>query len=307
MKKVLLLLFAISLFISSNAQQLPQFRFQPFNRMILNPATIGDHNSPDIILNHRSQWVGFEGAPIISTLAGKYPFRPDMAAGAFISNDITGITNRLYLNLNYAYVLKTDKFNISLGLAWTFTQYQIKGEDITLFNPNDAILNTSLTDAAWKPDINAGIYIYSNVFYVGFAAQQLLKSQFKFYQNNGTEAQVTSSRHFYFTGGGIFDTGFGDHIINPFVNTYSTAGTPFKFDIGINYMFQNKFLAALHYANKDALVLQLGYKYNKFQITYAFDIVTSRIRNVSSGAHEISLAAFIFQPNKEIKGNVPSF
>ncbi|MDD2200344.1 MAG: type IX secretion system membrane protein PorP/SprF, partial [Bacteroidales bacterium] len=81
----------------------------------------------------------------------------------------------------------------------------------------------------------------------------------------------------------------------------------FKFDIGINYMFQNKFLAALHYANKDALVLQLGYKYNKFQITYAFDIVTSRIRNVSSGAHEISLAAFIFQPNKEIKGNVPSF
>lgn len=307
MRKILLLIFAISIYLVCTAQQLPQFRFQPFNRMILNPASIGDFNSPDIILNHRSQWVGFDGAPVISTLAGKYPFREDMAAGAFISNDVTGISHRLYLNLNYAYLIKTDKVNIAFGLAWTFTQYRIKGEDITLFTPNDAVLNTNLTDVAWKPDLNAGLYLFSDVFYVGFGAQQLFKSQFKFYQDNTNGAQITSARHFYFTGGGIFDTGFGDHIFNPFINTYSTSGTPFKFDIGLNYMFQNKFLAALHYANGDALVLQLGYKYDKFQLTYAFDIVTSRIRNVSSGAHEISLAAFIFKPKTEKGISSPSF
>jgi type IX secretion system PorP/SprF family membrane protein len=307
MRFLLINIFLICCFSGIFAQQLPQFRFQPFNRTVLNPAVTGDYNSPDIILNHRSQWVGFDGAPTISTIAGKYPFRPDMAAGLFISNDVTGVTSRLYFNASYAYLLKTDYFNISFGLAWTFTQYRIKGDEITLFQPNDAALIYGLTDAAWKPDANIGVFLFADEFYFGMSAQQLFQSSFRFYQDDANGATVKSKRHYFITGGGIFETGFGDHTLNPYMNMYITGNTPFKFDIGFNYMYQNRIIGSLQYANADALVLQAGYRYEKFQITYAFDIIISRIRNVSSGAHEICLAVFLFQKENANENSAPSF
>ena len=305
MRKIILYIFIIFA-IGAEAQQLPQFRYQPFNRMVLNPASIGDYNTADVLLDHRSQWVGFEGAPIISTIAGKYPFREDMAAGAFISNDITGLTKRLYLNLNYAYLLKTDYFNISFGLAWTFTQYKVLGDRITLFQPEDAIIS-NISDATWKPDANAGIYLFSDKFFAGFSALQLFQSKFRFYQDNGTGATIESKRHFFITGGGKLEAGFGDHVFYPFTNMYIAEGTPFKFDLGVNYCYQNKILASLQYANADALVIQFGYRYDRYQISYAYDIITSRIRNVSSGAHEICLAVYLFERDDTGKISAPSF
>ena len=129
-----------------NAQQLPHFRNPFFNLFVQNPATIAVSDVPDIMLNHRSQWIGFSGAPKMSTLAGKYLFRDDMAAGVYMMSDNYGLTQKLDFSVNYAYILKTEQFNLSFGLAWTITQYKLKGTEISIYDVNDQIINQNMDD-----------------------------------------------------------------------------------------------------------------------------------------------------------------
>ncbi len=273
------------------AQQLPHFRNSHINHIYWNPAYIVNPETPNAILNHRAQWVGFSGAPKISILTGKYNFREDMAAGVYMINDITGISRKMEFCLNYAYLLKADKFNISFGLAWTITQFNIIGTNISLFDVNDQAVNMHLDDKTWKPDANAGIIFYSEIFYIGFAINQLLQSKYIFFNENDVPGTIESKRHYLLTGAYNFSN--NKYRLSPFINNYYTPNTPYKFDIGLKYFNMKRFFSSLVYSSKDAIVFSAGYKYEKFFFEYSFDIITSRIRNVSSGAHEISVGIFL--------------
>jgi type IX secretion system PorP/SprF family membrane protein len=201
-KIVLLIVLTGAIVLNSYSQQLPHFRNSYFNLQVMNPATISAQEIPDIILNHRSQWVGFQGAPRMSTLAGKYSFRDDMSAGAYMMSDTYGLTQKLDFCVNYAYLLKSDQFNISFGLAWTLTQYKLMGTEITIYDANDQSINTSLDDKTWKPDANAGLFIYNNKFYAGISVLQLFKTKYNFFQStNDVPGLIQDVRHFTVAGG----------------------------------------------------------------------------------------------------------
>ncbi len=294
--------------IGLKAQQLPHFRNPYFNLSVMNPGTITIKDIPEIMLNHRSQWIGFLGAPKISTLAGKYQFHENMAAGAYVMNDTYGLTQKLDFSLCYAYLLKTENFHISFGLAWTLTQYKIKGTEISIFDANDLTINQNIDDKIWKPDANAGIIIYNNNFYAGISAQQLFRTKYTFFQNaNDVSGLVRDQRHYTISAGyNIYDSQ-NQHKFTPFTNLYFVKSTPFKFDLGLNYIYNSSFLSSLYLSKGDALVFSAGYKYDRFYLSYSFDFVLSRIKNVSSGAHEICLGIYLKSNNKPNTGSSPMF
>lgn len=278
-----------------SAQQIAQHRNYAFNIPNQNPAAIAMSEIPDIMLNHKAQWLGFNGAPRVSSLYGKYIFRNDMGASASILNDRIGLTQKLNLNLNYAYILHTENFNLSFGFGWSFSQLKLLSTQITVYETNDQVLNLNANEKMWKPDANAGIIINSNSFFAGFSILQLLKSKFSFSgRSNDIPGLIRDSRHFFITGGYHININESPHIITPIVNLYFTKASPFKFDILANYSYNNTFSSSLGFSKSDAIVFSLAYKYNKFTINYAFDFVISRIRNVSSGTHEITLGVFLF-------------
>ena len=290
------------------AQQLPYFRNSYFNLQVLNPASITITEIPEIMLNHRSQWVGFSGAPRMSTIAGKYQFRDDMAAGAYIMSDNYGITQKLDFSLNYAYLLKTDQFNISFGLAWTLTQYKLKGSEISIYDANDQVINQTFDDKTWKPDANAGILIYNSDFYAGFSILQMFKTKYTFFQStNDVPGLIRDHRHFFASGAYSFKDNQENHKFSPFTNLYFSKGTPFKFDLGVNYTYQNTFLTSLYLSKGDALVFSAGYKYDRYIFSYSFDFVLSRIRTVSSGAHELSIGMYLFKKTIPTGDSSPMF
>ena len=64
MKKTILFISLITLcFGVSQAQQVPQFSQNMFNKLANNPAIAGNSESINATVLHRSQWVGFDGAP----------------------------------------------------------------------------------------------------------------------------------------------------------------------------------------------------------------------------------------------------
>jgi type IX secretion system PorP/SprF family membrane protein len=298
------------LFVASllTAQQLPYFRNHSFNMQTLNPASLSLKEMPDIMIDHRSQWVGFSGAPRISTISGKYMFRQDMGAGAFIMSDTYGISQRLDFNLNYVYLLKTEKFNLSFGLAWTLTQFKLNSSEITIYDADDQSINQNMDDKTWKPDANAGIMISSSKYFAGFSVTQLFKTKYIFFDNtNEVPGLIRNQRHYFITGGYKIGESSSIHNFTPSVNLYFAKSTPFKFDLIASYTYNNSFLASLNLSKGDALVFTAGYKYDRFIFTYSFDFVTSRIRNVSSGAHEICIGMYLTKTDKATGNSSPMF
>ncbi|MDD4149290.1 MAG: type IX secretion system membrane protein PorP/SprF [Bacteroidales bacterium] len=304
---VVLVLYGLSNY-DLNAQQLPHFRNPFFNLYVQNPATIAVSDVPDIMLEHRSQWIGFSGKPQISTLTGKHLFRDDMGAGAYIMSDNYGLTQKLDFSLNFAYILKTEQFNLSFGLAWTLTQYKLKGTEISIYDPNDQIINQNMDDKTWKPDANAGLFIYNKDFYAGFSILQLFKTKYTFFQStNDIPGLIRDHRHFVISGAYNIDSEQDIHKFSPFANLYLVSSTPFKFDLGVNYTYNSALLSSLFLSKSDALVFSVGYKYDRFYLSYSFDFVLTRIRTVSSGAHEICVGIYLSQKQSSTKDSSPMF
>ena len=75
MKKTILFISLITLcFGVSKAQQVPQFSQNMFNKLANNPAIAGSSESINATVLHRSQWMGFDGAPTTLNLSVDGPF-----------------------------------------------------------------------------------------------------------------------------------------------------------------------------------------------------------------------------------------
>ena len=75
MKKTILFISLITLcFGVSQSQQVPQFSQNMFNKLANNPAIAGSSESINATVLHRSQWMGFDGAPTTLNLSVDAPF-----------------------------------------------------------------------------------------------------------------------------------------------------------------------------------------------------------------------------------------
>ena len=291
-KKRLYILFIAGLIMAGevHAQQIPQFRHRLFSNYYYNPAYICDPGKPEIVLNHRSQWTGFEGSPTTSSLAGSYMFRDDMAGGVIISSDKSGAIAKNLFSLNYGYNLKINtEWNISFGLAWTIMQSKIDGNMVDLYDDNDEVVIENLSDKIWKPDANAGIMLYSDTYYAGFSSMQLFKTKYQLY--DASSGSIDSERHYFLNFGSHIPLGRNQiSVIHPDLLMEFVSGSPFSFDLSGIWEYNNAMLAGITYSHTDAISLNLGYKYQGITFMYSYDIVISYLMSAAKGAHEITLA-----------------
>src|ERR1700750_1557636 len=116
MKRILyyliLLMPAIAL-----AQQEPMFPHYMYNTLWLNPAYAGTREAMTITGIHRSQWVGFDGAPIDQSLTLHTPIlNGKVGLGLSLVNDKIGPTKNTLIAIDVAYhVQLTKKSKLSFG------------------------------------------------------------------------------------------------------------------------------------------------------------------------------------------------
>ena len=91
MKKFSLIAFLLFLFIGGYAQQEAQYTQFMYNKLALNPAYAGSSDTPCISCIHRSQWIGFEGAPSSQVLNFHMPVLGNrVGLGASLAHDKIG-------------------------------------------------------------------------------------------------------------------------------------------------------------------------------------------------------------------------
>lgn len=293
MKKKYLLILFILLTNIIQAQQLEQFSQRSLNVLTYNPAVAGSKLHSSLTLHHRSQWVGFEGAPMTQVLTYNGSLGRATGMGSYIFHDMTGPIRRLGVNATYAHHLVFRKFNLSLGTSLKLSQFHIDGTKLNLHEEHDAILHGELIKSGITPDATIGAFLYNRKFYFGASATQLIESKIK----NGIPASIPPTTQFYVIGGYNISKNHKNLLYPSFVLTGSVA-TPVQAEFSLRNEYLNRYILGFTFRTKDAMVLLAGLRiHNKLFFAYSYDIVYSSLRHYNSGSHEVILS-YIFEASK---------
>ena len=180
MKKIILGTIAfIALTTSLKAQQDAMFTHYMYNTLWLNPAYAGTRDAFTITAIHRSQWVGFEGAPTDQTLTMHSPIlKGKMGVGLSVLNDKIGPTKSTFLALDLDYQIKINsKSKLSFGLKGLVNFYSVNLNRLSLENQNDNAFSENINRIL--PNSGAGIYYYRERFYAGISVPKLMENKIK--------------------------------------------------------------------------------------------------------------------------------
>jgi type IX secretion system PorP/SprF family membrane protein len=281
------------------AQQLPQHTQYLLNDFVINPAIAGKYKTFwDCRSNNRYQWKGITDAPRTYILSAHGPFKnKKMGIGGTLFTDITGPTRRVGLNFSYAYHLKiNNEYQLNLGISAGILQYAVDGHKLILQDNTDMVMIAQYKNAI-VPDFSAGAYLYSKKLFVSLSMPQFYRSTINI---DGTESTGLSklSPHYYFMSGYTFDIN-DDIQVEPSMLVKYVSPAPVKVDVSVRGIYKKMVWLGLSYRTKDALSVMLGYLHkNWMMVGYSFDYTTTRLRNYSSGTHEIVLGLRFSAPKK---------
>jgi len=305
MKKIFtFLVFLFSVF-TSFSQQDPQFSQNMFNHMFINPGYAGANDAICASLLARQQWVGFKGAAQGSTdpvnvYPKTYLFNFDAPVrvlhggiGLSIMQDQLGFEKTLGLKIAYAYRHVIGNGTLGVGLQGYFVNKSIDFSKFIYIDANDPLITGTGVKSGMATTAAFGLwYSIPSKMYVGFSANQLMKSKIPYPTPLGSPTLAT---HFYLEGGYFYQLGNPLLELDPsFLIKSDMAST--QFDINCLLKYDNKVWGGLSYRYTDAIAVLLGYQkvmpYGTARIGYSYDITTSALgaKKRSSGSHEIFIS-----------------
>jgi len=306
MKKVLLTLLLAGGFWQAQAQQDAQFTHYMFNTLAVNPAYAGSRDALTVTGLHRSQWVGFDGAPQTQTITLHTPLLSNkLGVGLSVLNDEIGPTKTTSIYADFAY-------KIQVGREGTLA-FGLKGGINSRSNDLAALSTNQAGDAAFGSDISSellpnfgfGLYYSTERFYAGLSTPRLLENDFDENQVSGTTEVASDQRHFFLIAGSVFDIDKRNDIkLKPTGLLRVTKGAPIDLDLTATFLFHDKFWIGPAFRLGDGFAALVGYNFtNQLSAGYSFDwSVTNSTAEYNNGSHEILLRYdFIYDDKRKIK------
>ncbi|BAO76678.1 hypothetical protein WPG_2448 [Winogradskyella sp. PG-2] len=265
---------------------------------VINPAYATDDN--DIInfgLIYRSQWVGAVGSPTTGSFFAHSKFGNIEGGISIVHDQIGDVVKDTNIFFDAAYVFPvSENTKLSLGIKAGLSFYS------TDFN--GFVYSDPLPDPAFAENINrvfpnfgGGAYYFSDKFYLGISAPNLLKSK-HLEEGSGIVIEGSEETHFFATGGYVFD--INEKIkLKPAFMTKAVSGAPLSIDITTNALYNQKFELGIGYRIDDGISGLFNIRVaESLRIGYAYDYTVSNLGRFNSGTHEIM---FLFDLSK--KGN----
>ncbi len=309
---------------TANAQQKPQYTQYILNNYIINPAITGIENYIDVKAAYRQQWTGLQNAPQTSYLTAHMPlgktddwqsstsfnmvgenplgrsYKEDYQAskshhgiGLVAVVDKTGPLSNATFDFTYAYHLGlAPRLNLAMGVGLGVSKISLNTADLTLENPIDDAIANSGTINRIKPDVNAGLWLYSAEFFAGVSVQQLLPQTLSFSDNQSYDTGKTVPHLFATTGYRFWLN--DDLTLIPSVMFKYVNPVPLGIDFNAKLTFRDKIWIGGSYRKDDSFSGMVGFNVGAlFNVGYAYDFTTSALNSVSRGTHEIVLGLLL--------------
>ena len=323
-KLILWLILTVSICANGQDPQFSQFYAAP---LYLNPAFAGSAELARAGLNYRNQWPAYPTQFV--TYSGYFDYYFDeynSGVGLLLLSDRQGQSGLVSnsVTLQYAYKLRlTDKLVFRAGLEGSYVLQNIDkgnlifGDQIDFTGQIKPITGDNIIGKDFRNryfDFGAGGLLYSEKFWVGFAASHLLTPINSFIDGNsqlsikysahmGYKFLLPTSADFNFPGG------FRDVSITPTVQ-YKQQGKFSQMDAGMYFTYE-PFVIGTWYrglpfkpveglSNNESIIMLVGISSNGLHIGYSYDYTISKLGIATGGAHEISIRYefFMGDPHK---------
>ncbi len=304
-----------------SAQQRPYYTQYIMNNYIINPAVAGIENYWDVKASHRMQWVGLQDAPVTTYLtmhgplsksaydrenatsfhaAGENPRgqaywrdyvapEPHHGIGFTIINDKTGPLNRFAAYGTYSYHLGlSPTTSLAAGISAGFTNMSLDASKLNFGGTTvDPAVASSGVINRLKPDISAGLWLYSKDYFLGIAAQQIIPEQLAFSDNTVYLQNGKLLPHIFISAG--YRMQLSDDIsLLPSTLIRYISPLPLGFDFNAKLQYQDLIWVGGSYRYQDGFAAMVGVNLNRnINIGYSYDVQTSSLNTVSKGTHEI--------------------
>ena len=285
MKSIKILIGILTL-LSANTvlgQQDAQYTQYMYNMNVLNPAYAGSRGVLSIGMLGRTQWVGVDGAPKTATFTMHAPVGEKVGLGLSIIHDEIGPVkeNNVYADFSYT-IFTGDEGRLAFGLKAGATFLDVRS--LLTIDPDP--LNIPINQVS--PNFGAGMYYYTNKFYVGLSVPNFLETR-HLESNAGYVSTASEKMHYFLTGGYVFDIGRNLQL-KPSTLIKATTGAPISVDLSANLLINQMFELGLSYRFDDSISGIVGFQVTPdLRLGYAYDYTTSNFGTYNSGSHEIIL------------------
>jgi type IX secretion system PorP/SprF family membrane protein len=302
-KKIVLGLFSL-LAINSWAQQDAMYTHYMYNTLSVNPGYAGTRDALTITGLNRSQWVGFEGAPVTQTLTLHSPIaNKKIGLGLSVVNDKIGPVKNTMINADFAYQIKLNsKSKLAFGLKGGISITSIGLSSLETTTSNDISFSSSITSKI-LPNFGFGVYYYTEKFYAGISTPKILENNLSETNGNLQTSLINEQRHYFFIAGTVFDLSKMLQL-KPTTFVKVTSGAPIEADLTAMFIWDKKLNLGAMYRTGDAAGLLLGYNITEqLYVGYSFDwSFVNKTMTYNNGSHELMVRYdFIFHNNKKIK------
>lgn len=299
MKKLILISLISCLAFVLKAQQDAQFTHYAFNTLAVNPAYAGSRDALTVTGLHRSQWVGFEGAPITQTFTLHSPVANDrLGLGLSVLNDKIGPLNNTSIFADFAYRLPvSEKGTLAFGLKVGLNAFRADLTSLDTDQAGDQSFASDISNGI-APNFGFGLYYHTDTWYVGASTPKLVENDF---ESDGSDVS-REQRHYWFIAGTVFP--IAENIkLKPTTFIQITQGAPIVLDLSGMFIFQEKLELGAMLRIDDAVGVLAGYNINpQLRVGYSFDYSFNNTTfRYNGGSHEIMVRYdFIFKSNKKI-------
>ncbi len=297
------ILIALSFF-NLNAQQDAQYTQYMYNTLSVNPAYAGSRDVFSFVGLYRTQWVGLDGAPDTFTASMHSPINEKIGIGLNITNDRVFITSETYVDIDFSYTINTSeesKLAFGLKAGGHFldidTNKAIRGP----YQNGDlsAIINV---DNKFSPQFGIGAYYYTDKFYLGLSAPNILETE-HFDRNSpdqGRSATAKERINLYLIAGRVFEIN-RDWDFKPAFLFKAVSGSPLQADLSANFLYKDKLSVGLGYRWSAALSAMVGMQISdELMIGLAYDRETTELQKYNDGSYEVFLRYELFKRNNRM-------
>jgi len=312
MKRLLILLFITTVSVGLNAQD-PQFSQYYAAPLYLNPAFTGTTQDHRFIANYRNQWPNAARGFVTYAFSYDYNLHNYNSGIGFLATvDQAGTAGMKSSQFNFLYSYKwniSSKWVVSAGLNFGYAFRSIDlnklifGDQLQFDSdgnvPSDdpAIFNLGTTSYF---DFNSGVLAYNKNFWFGFSASHLNTPNRSLLDQESIIPIKTS-----FHGGVRIPLYAGPFkkenmaVLSPsFV--YKRQGQFDQLDLGLYFLYDPVMIGLWYRGipiqqnvkdniSQDAVVVVLGFQFEKMEVAYSYDLTVSELGPISGGTHEVAL------------------
>lgn len=304
--RLIICAIAASLQLVVSAQQEPMSAQYIMNKLFVNPAYAGYKEQTQFVVMHRSQWVGFEGAPMTSVLSFDMPLKKnEFAIGATLMHDRIGPSTRSSVSLDFAYRFRlSNRGTLSLGLKGVADLYQSNVTDLLLtsdyYEQQDELF-LSNTQGLALPNAGFGAYYFDKSTYIGLSIPRLLRNKLE--KRNSVSFDLFDGRQeptIHLMAGKVWKIN-RQIKLQPNIVIRSVMNAPLSFGIYCNVILMDQFTVGAFYSIKETGGLLFQWQIDKrIKVGYSVDVPVNRLIRTNFGSHELTASYLLKSKRRRI-------